>query len=259
MIGTASLAVFSRIRSSSGLPNEAVPSVVAVVVALFLMCGVGMILGIAAISSFVGAFVASRTSSPALLIAARRLAAAPYTSSRANAVILLVAMIGGATQGVRANILVTTDPADTFYLDTLNLVNVVLMIAIVLAATGALVHTADTVVTSRQNLASLAAAGVPRAVLRRSLLLESLLPLAPATVLATAAGMLAVRGVLGTTDTVTHGPFRHQVIEVVHIPIPWIEMGILILGTLATTALMAWAALTFVRRSTDPRELRTTA
>lgn len=262
VLGTGGLAVFSWVRSIAGLPEGVVPSVVAIAVVLFLVCGIGLILGIAAISAYLGRFVAGRTSRPALLIASRRLAAAPYTSSRANAVILLMVLIGAAAQGVRANFLVITSPEDTLYLDTLNLVNVALLIAIVLASTGALVHTADTVITSRQSLASLAATGVPRAVLRRSLLLESLLPLAPTAVLAAAAGLLASRGILGTTYTNAQGQgrrFRDQLIEVVPIPVPWTEISVLVLGTLLVTTAMASAALTFVRSSTDPRELRTIA
>lgn len=256
--GTGGLALSSSIRSVAGLPDDAVPAVVAIVIVLFVMSGVGLVLGIATISSWIGTCVSARAGSPAPLIAARRLAAAPYNSSRANAVILLVVMVGGAAQGVRANFLVSTDPTDNFYLDTLNLVNLALLVAVVLAAAGAFVHTADTVVSSRQTLAALTAAGVPRAVLRRSLLLESLLPLASAAVLAGGSGMLAVRGTLGTYDTVSHGTVRHEVIEVIPIPIPWIEMLLLIAAVLVTTTLMAWAALTLVRRSTDPSELRTT-
>lgn len=258
LAGTGGLALSSSIRSLAGLPDDAVPAVVSIVIVLFVMSGAGLVLGIATISSLIGTWVSTRAGSPALLIAARRLAAEPYNSSRANAVILLVVMVGGAAQGVRANFLITTDPTNDFYLDTLNLVNLALLVAITLAAAGAFVHTADTVVTSRHSLAALTAAGVPRAVLRRSLLLESLLPLAPAAVLAGAAGMLAVRGTLGTYDTVSHGTVRHEVIEVIPIPIPWIEMLLLIAGTLLTTTFMACVALTLVRRSSDPHELRTT-
>jgi hypothetical protein len=260
--GTAGMALFSVVVKAAG-PSDASTKLLAVgFVMLFLVASVGLILGIATIAAWVGHFAAARTGRPALLIAARRLAASPFRASRVNAVLLLVVLIGGATQGVRAAFLTMVrlvDPEDTFFLETLNLVNLVLAVGVALAAAGVLVTAAEAVVTSRSNLAALTAAGTPRSVLRRSLLLESLLPLAPTTVLAAACGVLAARGVFGTTTTDYRQVGRREFVRVVEIPVPWLELGALVAGTLVVTALMAAATFPFMRRSTDPRELRVTA
>ena len=256
IVGATGMALFSVLTEAVGLGEDSIGVQAVVFVALFLAASVGLIVGTAAVAGRIGQTIAARTGQPALLIAGRRLAASPFSSSRANAVVLLVVLLGGVTQGVPANILSGVPPDETFYLDTLNLVNLVLAIGLALAAAGVLVNAAEAVVTGRKTLAALTAAGTPRAVLRRSLLLESLLPLVPTTLLAAAAGVLAARGVFGTTHTVY---WRGPSPVLVDVPVPWLELGALVLGALAVTTVMAAVALLFVRRSTDPRELRVTA
>jgi len=259
VVGVAGMASFSVLVKATELDDASISLLAASFVALFLITSIGLIVGTAAIASRIGQFIAARSGHPALLIAGRRLAASPFRSSRANAVLLLVVLIGGATQGVRAAFLAMVGTDDPFYLETLNLVNVVLAIGVGLAAAGVLVNAAEAVVTGRQNLAALTAAGTPRAVLRRSLLLESLLPLAPTTLLAAAAGVLAARGVFGTTTTEYRQTRRREFVTVIDIPVPWTELSVLVAGTLAVTAVMVATAFLFIRRGTDPRELRVSA
>lgn len=255
--GTAGLAGFSGLRAALGTDDEPLVPLAVVMTALFLATSIGLLLGIAAISSYIGERAASRTRHPALLIAGRRLAAAPFTSSRANAVVLLVVLVGGVTQGVRAAILTqTATSGEPIYRETLDLVNLVLLAGLVIAAGGVLVHVAETVVTGRQSFAALVATGTPRSVLRRSLLLEAVLPLVPTTVVAAAAGLLAARGVFGTTYTRSGGTVRRETVQVVAVPVPWLELSALVGVALGVTALMAVGALTLVRRGTDVRELR---
>jgi hypothetical protein len=95
--------------------------------------------------------------------------------------------------------------------------------------------------------------------LRRSLLLEALMPLALAIPIAVLAGEFAARGVFGTTDSRSLGTVAHERIVNVNVPVPWQTLGLLMLGIVAAAAAMAWVALFFVKDSTDPSELRTTA
>lgn len=258
--GTGVLVVFSAVSSVTSLADEPAWRTLAVVGPAFLACAAGLIVGTASVSAEIGRFVATRTSSPALLIASRRLVAVPFAASRAHAVVLLAVVIGGATQGVRNHILAITDPADRLYLDALNLVNLALLVGLVLAAAGVLVHTAERAVSGRQGLASLAATGVPRSVLARGLVWESLLPLLPTVVLGASAGVLAVRGMFGTTHSEDTSTRRSgQRFEVLPVPVPWVEVAVLVGGAIGVTVLMAALGLSFVRRSTDPSELRTTA
>lgn len=259
LVGTAGLAAFSLFSSLVDSANDAAPIVVAVLLALSLATGVGLIWGTASISAFVGRLLAAKTQRPTVLIAARRIAADPYNAARSNSVVLLVVLLGSTAQGVRKYILATTSTEDRFFLETLNVVNIVLIVGLLLASLGVLVSVGETVVTSRRSLASLAASGVPPAVLRRSLLLETMLPLVPTTALAATAGVLAARGVFGTTETESGGTVRHETLSIIRIPVPWTEVGILAVSAVGISALMAWAALAFAKRSFDPAECRVSA
>ncbi len=64
----------------------------------------------------------------------------------------------------------------------------------------------------------------------------------------------------GTTyseETITRR--GRQQFEMLPVPVPWVEVAVLVGGGIGVTVLMAVLGLTFVRRSTDPSELRTTA
>jgi ABC-type antimicrobial peptide transport system permease subunit len=153
--------------------------------------------------------------------------------------------------------LVSTDPSNTFYRDTLDLVNLVIVVAVVVAALGLLVVAAEGIVARRRSLAALTAAGTPVGVLRRAVLTEALLPLLPTSLLAATAGALAARGLLGTTFTETTFDSAGQpTSRILSVPVPWAELGVLVAGTLVVTLLITSVSLLFLRSSTDPSELR---
>lgn len=258
--GTAGLLGWDRLVRAFAL--DSVFATFAVALALFLTAAAGLILGSAAVTAWLGRLLAPRVRRPALLLAARRMIAAPWTASRASTAVLLAVMIGGMVQGARANVLLATDPGDRFYAETFTLINLVLGVAVALAAAGLLVVTAEGVVVRRRTLAALTAAGTPRGVLARSVLAETLLPLLPGVLLAGAAGVLAARGVLGTEvilPTVS-GPGDEEPVPVtVGVPVPWGDLALLTGGTLLVTALVTGLALLFLRRSTDVTELRAAA
>lgn len=228
---------------------------------LLVMCVAGLLMGSASISFAAGGFLAPRTSRPDLLIASRRMIAAPYTSSRATTSVLLAVLIGSVVQGTRANFLASTDPTETFYADTFALIDAVLVVAIALSTANLLVTAAEAIVERRRTLAALAAGGTPRSVLARAAILESLVPLVPSVVLASMTGLFAARAFFGTTVQLSaivdasEGPSEMTMVDV---PVPWARLAVLCGGTVAASAVVTALSLIFLARSTRPSEIRTT-
>jgi hypothetical protein len=144
------------------------------------------------------------------LLAARRLTADPWTGSRTFAALLACVLFGAGALGVkawfRADFLVQQDAAqgavfagDTeqadFFLRTMELVDLAVIVALVIATGGLLVALAEGVVSRRRTYAALVATGVPRGVLARALVWQSLTPAVPAILLAVTVGALLPRGV----------------------------------------------------------------
>lgn len=228
---------------------------------LFVLSVIGLLMGSASLSAAVGRLVAPRTSRPDMLIASRRMIAAPYTASRATASVLLAVLIGAAVLGTRANFLTSQDPADTFYADTFDLLNIVLVAAVVLSAANLLITTSEAIVERRRTLSALVASGTPRAVLARAAIMESLVPLIPAVVLAATAGVLAARSLFGTTVE------RLETFEVnggnamitVDVPVPWAQLFLLGGGAISVSLIATTISLLALRASTRPSEIRTAA
>lgn len=259
LIGAIGLTLFTGLSQITGLDRSSEELVAVVLVVLFLLTAVGLVFGTAAIAAALGRLLASHTSRPALLIAGRRLAAGPHAASRANAALLVVVLVAAAGQGYRAWLLATTvESGSDFYADAMGAVNVAFLVAGVVAAAAVLVAMAERAVTGRRTAAALTAAGVPRGVLARAVVLEVVLPVLPAALLAAASGMLAVRGVLGTTVRTSMQRADGTVMEVLQqVPIPWTGLaavlGVAALAVLLTAALAAM----MLRLSIHPRELRT--
>lgn len=225
------------------------------------LCLVGLLVGGASFAASTGRFLAPRTSRPDVLIASRRMIDAPFTSSRATASVLLAVFIGSAVQGTRANFLTSQDPGDTFYKDSFDLINVVLVVAVVIAAASLVVTSSEAIVERRRTLAALAASGTPRSVIARSAILESLTPLVPAVLLATAAGTLFARSLWGTTVErlrvfEVNGPDDYVIVGV---PVPWAELALLGGGAIAISVAATLTSLVFLPASTSVRELRAAA
>lgn len=239
-----------------------------VLVAVFFLCaGVGLILGSAAYAFHLGRWGAARAQRPAVLIACRRMVAAPFTASRASAAVVLAVLIGAAAQGVRAELLLATAGDDNpFYANAFDLVNAVLIVATAIAVAGLLVVAAEGVVTRRRTLAALVASGVPRRTLAVATVLETIGPLVPTVAIATVTGVLAARGVYGTTATssVPSGATTEPDGTVVTgyrevlaaVPVPWAGLAAVAGGTLLLATLVTLVSLIFLRRSTDLAEVR---
>ncbi|MGP4050986.1 FtsX-like permease family protein [Streptomyces sp. 2A115] len=178
------------------------------VFALVLVTGVGAVWLSGASARLVGRRLAARTENPAVLIAAERLRDDPWAGARTHAAVLLVTVVGMGFLGVREVLLDTVNGRDEFaenmsyYTTGINLTGAAILVALVITLSGLAVGTAESLATRRRGLAAQIAAGVPRAVLGRALLLETALPLAPATLLAGIGGM----GLCAWYATVPEGP-----------------------------------------------------
>ena len=258
LAGTSTMATFATLQSL--LPGRWVSAEVIglLFLALLVVTVTGLLLGTTTLASLLGRLVAERTRRPALLLAARRMVSAPSHTSRANATLLLVVLLAAFAQGLRENFLTSTaDYGTDFYADTFDLVNVALLFGAVIAAAGLLVGTVDGVVSRRRVLAGLHAVGVSRATIARAVLFENLVPLTPAVVLASLAGLLAARGSYGRTVGVSvQGGDGNWTQVAVAVPIPWESLGVLVVVVLAAAALATAASYPVLKVSLRPAELR---
>ena len=185
-------AAFLLVLRGSGLDAASFPLLVFAVV---FLTGAGAVWAAGASAAFMGRRLTVRAKSPAVLIAAGRLRDDPWAAARTHAALLLVTVVGVAFVGVREVLLAglrggdySADDLD-FYTTGIDLAGAAVLVALVISLFGLAVGTAESLATRRRGLAAQAAAGVPHAVLARTLLLETALPLAPAVLLAGIGGM----------------------------------------------------------------------
>ncbi len=222
-----------------------------VVMVAFVACVVGLVIGSASVAATLGRFLAPRANSSWLLIASRRMVAAPYAASRASSAVVIAVLLGAATQVTRSIFLAGVNPDDRFYADTFTLVEFVLLVGIVLASASLLVVTAEAVVERRRTFAALAASGTPRSVLARAVMAETLLPLIPTVVVAVVAGVIATHGLLGDPTSQTGEPLGAT--------IPFARLSLLLIVAVAVSAGVTAGSLVLLRRSASPTELRAAA
>jgi hypothetical protein len=180
-----------------------------------------------------------------VLIAAERLRDDPWAAARTHAAVLLVTVVGTGFMGIREVFLdvvrsrenLTESPG--YYTLGINLTGAAVAVALAITLSGLAVGTAESLATRRRGLAAQAAAGVPRAVLGRSLLLETALPLAPAVLLA---------GLGGTAIGTWYALLGHR-------PVPWVTT-LVPLAVYAACLLAAATSLPLLGRSVRPGELR---
>ncbi|MEV5525941.1 ABC transporter permease [Streptomyces prunicolor] len=195
---------------------------------------------------------AAGTSRPALLIAAERMREDPWSTARTHAALLLVTVVGSGFAGVRQILLADLEDMRrrghlgtrmSYYTTGIDLTAAAILVAFALVLTALAVGTAESLATRRRGLAAQAAAGVPRAVLARALLLETALPLFPA---------IAVAGLGGTAISFWYGAAvsRHT-----DVPVPYGALLVPV-GVYAACVLAAATSLPLLRRSVRPGELR---
>ena len=261
VVGSVGLAFSASVFRSIGIDQRGEIVPIAIVFTLFACVALGLIFGTAALAQWSAAKVAPQTRRPALLIASRRVLDNPFQASKPTAAVLLAVFAAAAIQQIRVTFLLATDSEDTFFVSTFDLLNLVLVAVILIAAAGLITATAEAIIQRRRTLASLVAAGTPRATLARSALIENFFALIPGTLIATATGALVARGFSGTRVTPYSSTLRISSVEPasVSVPIPWTELATLAAGTLVATTTIAALALIFIPSSTATTELRTAA
>ncbi|WP_437033306.1 ABC transporter permease [Streptomyces sp. enrichment culture] len=246
LLATAAVALFAAVTSppAPGRMVSAWKAPLEVAVAL-LTVGAGAVWLSGTVAAVVGRTLARRARSAATLIAAERLSDDPWAPARTHAAVLLVTVVGTGFVGVRQSMLELLhqegrDAQDmAFYQAGLDLTAVAIAVALAITLSGLAVGTAESLSSRRRALAAQAAAGVPRAVLNRALLLETALPLAPALLLAGIGGLVIGVGYSVLTASV----------------VPWAALLVPI-GIYAACLLAAATALPLHHRSLAPGALR---
>ncbi|WP_190188001.1 ABC transporter permease [Streptomyces minutiscleroticus] len=231
-----------------GAPSSSLSPVLAVFGAVALT-GVGAVGTAGATARATGRWLGRRTGGPAVLIAAARLRADPWAAARTHAAVLLVTVVGVGFVGVREVLLEELHrdgrhyAADLdFYTTGIDLAGAAVLVALLIGVAGVAVGTAESLATRRRGLAAQHAAGVPRGVLVRALLLETALPLVPALLPATAGGTAVYVGY-----GALHGAGGVS-------PLPLLVPAAVLAGGLLAAA----TSLPLLRRSLHPAELRFT-
>ncbi|MEU9568330.1 FtsX-like permease family protein [Streptomyces massasporeus] len=238
----ALLAVLGTFPAGVNRPHAGPPLTM---VGVVLAVGAGAVWLSGAVARTTGRILAVRARSAAVLIAAERLRDDPWAAARTHAAVLLVTIAGGGFMGVRAMILHEVrsgkplSAGPDYYITGLDLTAAALAVAFAITVSGLAVGTAESLVTRRRGLAAQVAAGVPRAVLGRALLLETALPLAPAVLLAGLGGT----AVAASYALLDHGPF------------PW-AAALIPLAIYAACLLAVATSLPLLGRTVRPGELR---
>ncbi|MFF5172642.1 FtsX-like permease family protein [Micromonospora sp. NPDC000089] len=248
---------------------------------------VGVVVGTGWISYSTGRVLRRHARRPAALLAAGRLAADPWAGSRTFATLLAAVLLGAGAAGLRAYFVAATEldrrglggiGGGDFYLRTMDLVDLAVAVAMLVAAGGLVVALVEGVTARRRAYAALVATGVPRGTIGRSIAWQALAPAVPAVGLALAVGLLLARGLFGTptgggsstevcdaADQICADPvLRQQHVRMVTEPlvriapaVPWEQLAWLGGGALAAVLVTVGVGLLFLRASTSVEELRT--
>ncbi|MFJ6907151.1 ABC transporter permease family protein [Streptomyces griseoluteus] len=213
-----------------------------------LLVGAGAVSMSGGIARLTGRRGAARAQSPAVLIAAERLSADPWAAARTHAAVLMVTVVGTGFMGVREGMLRGLDhdrysPTEALdlYTSGINLAGAAILVGLLIVLVSVAVGAAESVAHRRRGLAQQVAAGVPRTVLNRAVLLETALPLAPA---------LLVAGVGGLAVGTWYASLTEHALTV-----PYVALAVPPL-IFAACLLAAGTSLPLLRRSTRPAELR---
>ncbi|GAA2420863.1 ABC transporter permease [Streptomyces glaucus] len=246
LVGVAALLAVAATSAGPAGRSDGRPALT--LLGVLLAGGAGAVWLSGAAARLTGRLLADRARSAATLIAAERLRDDPWAAARTHAAVLLVTLAGTAFVGVRhaflealrSNRPLAGDPS--YYTTGLDLTAAAVTAGLLIALSGLAVGAAESLAARRRALAAQAAAGVPRAVLGRALLLETALPLAPAVLLAGVAG-----AAIGTGYAVLTGDGGR--------PVPWTSL-LVPLAVYAACLAAAATALPLLRRSLHPAELR---
>ncbi|WP_234443109.1 FtsX-like permease family protein [Streptomyces cellulosae] len=249
---TGAVALVTVTSISTGTTGRGYGKTPLMVFGLVVTVGAGAVWLAGAVAGGLGSRLARRARTAATLIAAERLRNDPWAAARTHAAVLLVTVVGTGFVGVRQVMLADLRAQHragrlgmdmSYYTTGLDLTAAAILVALAIVLSGLAVGTAEALATRRRGLAALTAAGVPRAVLGRALLLETALPLLPAVALAGTGGMAigVWYAALATEHTTPAVPY-------VALLVP--------LAVYAACLLAAATSLPLLRRSLHPAELR---
>ncbi|MFC8870798.1 FtsX-like permease family protein [Streptomyces sp. NPDC057148] len=165
------------------------------VFALVVALGAGAVWLAGATARRTGRLLSARARTAAPLLAAERLRDDPWAPARTHAAVLVVTVAGTAFLCIRHAMLTELRSREylgadmAYYTTGLDLTGAAVLVSLAITLSGLAVGTAESLTTRRRALAAQVAAGVPRTVLTRALLLETALPLAPALLLAGVGGL----------------------------------------------------------------------
>ncbi|GAB3449733.1 hypothetical protein GCM10027517_36290 [Phycicoccus ginsengisoli] len=224
---------------------------------------VGLLWGSASMALMAGRLLTARARGVAGLVAGRRLLAHPYAASKVTASVILAVVAGGAAAVLRSATLVAVTEQNaenagngvidndqlSFFTQSYDLVYGVVGVGLVLSCAGLLVLQAEALVSRRRALAGLVAAGTPRSVLVRATLVEVLAPLVPMVLVATAVSVAVATwwfaGLRSSGGDDLPGA-----------PMPWLALGVLVVGSVGLVTLTTLLSLVTLRAATRPEELR---
>ena len=178
-----------------------------------------------------GRFAESRTTSPAVLLAARRLVTDPRPAGRAAAAVGAIALVAGGGGSVAAE-LVASEESDPFYYISLALVGGALLVALLVAIGTLAAHSVESLLDRKRSVASLAALGMPMEELEAARRWEARLvamPMATAGVLLGSATLVVLAEhlspmalvVLVGSAIITLGLVRLAIVAAVRMTRPW--------------------------------------
>jgi ABC-type antimicrobial peptide transport system permease subunit len=162
----------------------------------------------------------------------------------------------------------------SFYTNTTLLVGFAVAIAAIVAALGLLVSLSEAIVSRRRTYAALVASGVPRSVLVRTQLWQTMSMALPALVLAAAVGVELARALFGATisgggdqvDVSAEALAGQPVVDpqivtlpkiVYSVPVPWHGLEVVLGGSVAAVIITVGIGLLFLRPAMSIEELRT--
>jgi uncharacterized membrane protein YhaH (DUF805 family) len=223
--------------AGAGLDRDPAGHHPALMIASLVLLLVGLVVSGPWLSVCVGRLVTRRASTPALLLAGRRLEDDPRAQARAMSAVVLVVVAATIGLTVFADALAVsgsdTGTDRTFIYQGYGAAAVGMLFSLLVGASGLLLATGEGLLERRRSDAALHAAGVPLSVLRRSVLLQVALPVLPATVLA----------VLVTTvfDLVVFGSYVVSVPGLLALTLPLPATGAAVLAATGTLPLLRGA------------------
>jgi hypothetical protein len=188
--------------------------------------------------------LARRTDRAASLLAAQRIIAEPGAAGRAAAAIGGIALVSGGVVGFVFDVIGSGDLEDSSYLAGATLVAISLLVGLLISAGSMAVHSAESLLDRRREVAFLAASGMLESELGLAARREITMVALPLAVVGSALGAAVLPAIGGD-------PLWHSIRAVV------VGVGITVALVWLASALAVRAVRPWARRAASPLNLRT--